>query len=253
MKSICKIVINKSADKEVAVSKKNEAGVEIKVLEKVVEVVPHNYILAKPTFSLKQESTLYYEGVVAECIKRGIFSTIQLRKRFVDDEGILATKEKKSYEDLWGKLWVKKSESNKLNEDKETNKDALKTLNDEILVILSDLQAIEERSGNSMLYEHTAEKIASDRVAIWWMLFLSYKDNNGKFEPVFGNGKFEDRIKAYEQIEQNEDPFEYELVQKLLLAATLWAFGKAETQEDFDEIFKASETANVIQPVDKAA
>jgi tetratricopeptide (TPR) repeat protein len=35
---------------------------------------------------------------VAECIKRGIFSTIQLRKRFVDDDGILGTKEKKLYQ-----------------------------------------------------------------------------------------------------------------------------------------------------------
>ncbi len=259
MKSICKIVVNKLIEKEIKVSKKDDAGAEITVLEKVTELVPQNYILAKPTFSLKQESTLYYEGVVAECIKRGIFSTIQLRKRFVDDEGILASKEKKDYETLWAQLWAKKAESLKLNEDADKNKEELKKVNEEIVTILSGLQSIEERSGNSMLYEHTAEKIASDRTAIWWMLFLSYKDNNGKFEPVFGNAKYTDikkehefRVSKYEEIEINEDPFEFELVQKLLLAATLWAFGKAEKQEDFDDIFAASEKANIIKPNEKA-
>src|SRR5258706_6119781 len=110
MKSIVKIILNKSTEKEIKVIKKDEAGADITVLEKVTESVPQNYILAKPSFTLKQDSTLYYEGIVAECIKRGIFSTIQLRKRFVDDGGILGVSEKKSYEDLWAKLWIKKSE-----------------------------------------------------------------------------------------------------------------------------------------------
>ena len=242
MKSIVKLSVLKEVTKDIQVAKQDEAGKDIIVLEKVTEKVPVNYILAKPSFSLKQESTLYYESVVAECIKRGIFSTIQLRKRFVDDGGILGSKEKESYESLWSKLWIKKSELNKLNEKPDDNKEAIKSLDGEILSILGELQSIEEKSGNSMLYEHTAEKVASDRVAIWWMLFLSYKDNDGKFEPVFGNGKFEDRVKKYEEIDSSDEKFDSEVLQKLLLAATLWAFGKAEKQEEFDDIFAAADT-----------
>ena len=62
MKEIVKIVINKEIEKEVKITKNDESGKEIIVLEKVKEQVPHNYILAKPSFSLKQESTLYYEN-----------------------------------------------------------------------------------------------------------------------------------------------------------------------------------------------
>ena len=86
------------------------------------------------------------------------------------------------------------------------------------------------------------KRIAFDRTVIWWMLFLSYKDNNGKFEPVFGNGKYEDKLKVYEEFDKREDPFELELIQKLLLGTSLWAFNKiAQKQEDFDEIFKKAE------------
>jgi hypothetical protein len=247
MKHIVKFSVLKEISKDVQVIKQDADGKDITVLEKATEKVPYNYILSKPSFSLKQESTLYYESIVAECIKRGIFSTIQLRKRFVDDGGILGSEEKKVYEGLWSKIWVKKSELNKLNEKPEDNKDEIKTLNDEILSILAELQSIEEKSGNSMLYEHTAEKVASDRTAVWWMLFLSYKDNNGKFEPVFGNGKFEDRVKKYEELELSDDSFDYEVIQKLLLASTLWAFGKAEKQEEFDEIFAAGEVNGLIK------
>jgi len=250
MKSIVKIVLNKQIEKEVKVTKKDEAGTDIVVLEKVIEKVPQNYILAKPSFSLKQDSTLYYESVVAECIKRGIFSTIQMRKRFVDDDGILGVKEKETYNNLLASLWIKKAELNKFNEDAEKFKEEIKTTSDTVAKILSDLQTIEERSGNSMMYEHTAEKIASDRTAVWWMLHLSYKDNNGRFEPVFGGGKFEDRMAKYEEIESREDKLEKNLVDRLLLAATVWAFGKAEEQEEFDKIFKDSEDKGIIEPLE---
>lgn len=248
MKEIVRITVNKEVTTEKPVLKKDESGAEIKVLEKVTEKVPQNYILAKPSFSLKQESTLYYESVVAECIKRGIFSTIQLRKRFVDDGGILGTQEKKSYEDAWVRVWNIKSDLKKLEEDPEKNKDLIKSNTDEMFKILGELQSIEERSGNSLLYEHTAEKIASDRTVVWWMLFLAYKDNNGKFEPVFGTGKYEDKLKIYDEFENRGDTFETEVTQKLLIVSSAWAFNKAETQTDFDLILSRYDEQNFTKP-----
>lgn len=250
MKSIVKIIINKNLEKEIKVTKKDESGADIIALEKVIEKVPQIYLLAKPSISLQQDSILYYESVVAECIKSGIFSTIQMRKRFVDDDGILGVKEKETYSNLLASLWIKKAELNKFNEDAEKFKEEVKATSDAVAKILSDLQTIEERSGNSLMYEHTAEKIASDRTAIWWMLFLSYKDNNGKFESVFGTGKFNDRMTKYEEIIDREDKLDKNLIDRLLLAATVWAFGKADKQEEFDKIFKDSEDKRIIEPLD---
>ncbi len=245
MKEIYRFILSKEVEKEETQIQKNDKNEDIKVLVKVKTQVPYNYFLAKPSFSLKQESNLYYESVVAECIKRGILSTIQLRKRFVDDGGILGTEEKKTYENLWSNLWERKSELNKLNQDSEINKDAIKECNDTILSILGNLQTIEERSGNSLLYEHTAEKIASDRTSLWWMIQLSYQDlGGGKIKPVFGEGKYEDKVKSYEEMEKNEDPFDIKIIQKLLLVTSLWYYSGLQTQQEFDDKIKEFETKN---------
>lgn len=229
------------------VEKTDAEGKSIRVVEKVNKPITETYFIAKPSFSIKQESNLYYESVVAECIKRGIFSTIQLRKRFIDDGGILSLTEKTNYEKLWTELWEKKSELNKLNEAPDDNKDKIKELNEVVLKILSDLQTIEEKSGNNLLYEHTAEKIAGDRTSLWLALMLSYKDLGGdKQEPFFGKGTFEERMKKYEDIESDEDAPGFKLVQKLLLITSLWYFNKCQTKEDFDNVLAMAETKNLF-------
>jgi hypothetical protein len=245
MKEIYRFELLKEVEKEEPQIQKNDKGEDIKVLVKVKSYSPLTYFIARPSFSLKQESNLYYESVVAECIKRGILSTIQLRKRFVDDGGLLGSEEKKTYDSLFMNLWERKAELNKLNEEPDKNQDAIKELNKTILSILNNLQSIEERSGNSLIYEHTAEKIAGDRTTIWWMLNLAYQDlDNNKFKPVFGDGKFEDKFRVYEQMDEKADLFELELVQKLLLVTSLWCYGGAKTPEDFKAAIEEFESKN---------
>lgn len=247
MKKIYEFSVSKDNFVEKPVIRKDESGVEIKVLEKINEPIISKYFLAKPSFSIKQESNLYYESVIGECYRRGILSSIQLRKRFINDDGILSDEEKKSNESLWTKLWEIKAEILKLNEDQEVNKEKLKEANDQIVDILTSLQTIEEKSGGNLLYEHTAEKLANDRTVIWLFLNLSYKETgNGKYEPLFGKGAFEDKLKKYEEIELN-DGDDLDLYQKLILIASLWYFNKAETQDDFDNLIKVAENQNLLK------
>jgi hypothetical protein len=247
MKKIYSFNLSKDNFVEEPVLKKDESGAEIKVLEKVNKPIVKTYFFAKPSFSIKQESNLYYESIVAECIKRGIFSTIQLRKRFVDDGGLLSKEEKKNHEKLWEDLWSKKAELNELTKATEQDRDKVKIANDEILKILGELQSLEEKSGSSLLYQHTAETIAADRVQIWLMLNLSYQDlGNNKYEPVFGKGNLEEKLNKYEELESGEDKYDFELAQKLLLITNLWFYGKAEKQEDFDILLKMAEGKNLF-------
>jgi hypothetical protein len=248
MKKIYEFEVSKDNFIDQEVVKQDAEGKDIRVLEKVNKPITKTYFIAKPTFSIRQSANLYFEGVVAECIKRGIFSSIQLRKRFVDDGGILSQEEQKKHNNLLEQFWVKKSELNKLNEDIIINKEKIEKITEEIDQILSELQVIEEKSGNHLVGQHTAEKIASDRTVIWLTIYLSYQDlGNNKYEPVFGNGTEEDRFKKYEDIDSNEDSFEFELVQKLLLATTLWYFGKAVKQEDFDKILKQGAAKDIFK------
>ncbi len=247
MKKIYSFSINKDNFVDEIVTKVDADGKESKIVEKINKPTAKTYFIAKPSFTLKQESNLYYESVVAECIKKGIYTSIQLRKRFIDDGGILSLQEKKHYETLWNDLWTKKSEINQLNEKSEENKDAIKLVNDAILKILSDLQTIEEKSGNNLLYEHTAEKIASDRTVLWLTLNLAYEDlGNDKQSPFFGKGNFDERIKKYEEIEMDGESELYELTQKLFLVASLWYYGKAQTVEEFDKIMLMAENKSVL-------
>ena len=248
MKKIYSFSVNKDNFVDGIVTKIDAEQKESKVVERINKPTTKTYFIAKPSFTLKQESNLYYESVVAECIKKGIYTSIQLRKRFIDDGGILSLQEKKNYENLWSDLWLKKSELNQLNEKPEENKESIIVTNEKILKILSDLQTIEEKSGNNLLYEHTAEKIASDRTVLWLTLNLAYEDLGGdKQSPFFGKGSFDEKLKKYEEIEMDEDADEYELTQKLFLVASLWYYNKAGTTEEFDKIMAMAESKSVLK------
>lgn len=246
MKRIFEFELSKENIVEEPVIRQDAEGKEMKVLEKVNKPIVKKYFISKPTFTIKQNAALYYESVVAECIKKGIFSSLQLRKYYVNDGGILSQDEQKEHTNLWEKLFVKKVEYNDLNKDPIANKEKLEKIDEETKVIFSELQLIEEKSGNHLVGQHTAEKIAGDRTIIWLTLFLSYVESNGKIEPVFGGGSEADRFKKYEEIDSNEDGYEFELVQKLVLATTLWYFGRAEKQGEFEEILKQGEDKNVF-------
>ena len=106
------------------------------------------------------------------------------------------------------------------------------------------LQEFEEKNGES-LYDHTAENIAKNRTSLWFMLNLSYQEINGKHIPVFQGEKYEDKIKKYQEIGGDEnDLFNFDLCQKLLLITSLWYFRNFTKKEDFDEIIKVREASD---------
>ena len=119
----------------------------------------------------------------------------------------------------------------------------------ETVDILNKLQGFENQMG-SALYQNTAENIARNRTATWWMLHLSHEDKGGDFKPIFGTGDLESRLKIYDKIEEDEDPFKLEMVKKLLLAASLWYFNKAQTQEEFDLMLKMYDNQDLIEAND---
>jgi hypothetical protein len=219
--------------------KKMVDGKEIEVLEEVTKDNYLNYFLAKPSIQLLQEAELYYESVFAECVRRGIMSHPQVRKRLLNDGGVLSEEQKKQYIDLWESFYSKRVELNTLNKKSEENKEKIDILSKEITDILIKLQEFEEK--NSSIYEHTAESLAKNRTTLWYTLNLSYQEINGKEIPIFGNGSLEEKTKVYDDFDKREDPFEVELIQKFLLVTTLWHYNSAVKKEDFDSIIKLKE------------
>ena len=75
-------------------------------------------------------------------------------------------------------------------------------------------------------------------------------EKDGKEIPVFAGNTFEEKLSVYDKFEDEEDPFTFKLIQKLLLVCSLFYLGKAETQEDFDILLRVQENQGLINAVD---
>lgn len=251
MKALYKFKLYKEKTVETPVEKTDEAGNKIKVLEPKIEKEELIYFIRKPTRELVEKAELFYASKVSEAIKMGILSAPSLQKRFINDDGILSEDQKKKYEGLFNELFEKqalhKQLTAKVNQTEEDKNEVNKVF-DSIVNILTEIQRIESQVGN-VVSQNTAENIARNRTSFWWTLYLSYQEIGDKNIPVFGDGSYEDKLKKYDKVEQDEDEFELKLVNKLFLITSLWYLGKAETQDDFDLRIKMYENNELINAV----
>lgn len=260
MKKIYQFTLHKEKTVEKTVTKLDEFGKEIRIIENVVEKEPHVYFIKKPGRSLIEESELFSASIVAECIKRGVVSAIILQKHYSNENGVLSENQKADYQKAYEDLLAKQLEQEQLNKktDKtEEDKKRLDILLTEIIDIISRIQSFENNTSD-FLYQNTAETIARNRTQLFWTLNLSYEDKDGKNVPVFGEGEYKDKLVVYDRMEENEDEYELSLIKRLYLATSLLFLGKAETQEDFDLLINIADkkdlinATNLIKVEDKA-
>lgn len=245
MKKICTFKLFKNEVVEEAVIKKDEAGTEIKVLEKVDKKVPFTFFIKKPGREIVSNLELYTNKIYSACIKNGILSAVQLQRHLIDSGGILSESQIKERADLYENLFKLQAELKEINEIKlDENKELAKNKLDEIVIVYNKIQYFENQIPD--LYQHTAETISKNKSALWLALHLSYTEKDGKEVPVFGEGSFEDKLKKYDTIEDSDDEFQNEVAQKMLLAVSMWYFGKCETQEDFDLLLKINDNKSLL-------
>lgn len=253
MKKNLSFTIYKEVEVDETETSKDEKGNTIQITKKVKKKEPRKFFIIKPGRSLVEDSELFFSSIYWRCVKDyNIQPSMQLQKRLLDDGGVLSIEQKKEYNDLNVKLFEKQAEYQKLNSksDKtEQEKIDVQKLLDETVEIFNNIQLFENKMG-SLLYQNTAENIARNRTATWWMLHLSYEElSDGKTKLVFGDGSYQDKLKIYDQIEENEDLFEIEMVKKLLLATSLWYFQKVQNQEEFDVMLEAYNQSEIIDAV----
>jgi hypothetical protein len=256
MKKLYAFTLHKNSEIEEVQISKGADGKEVKTLVKVNKKEPLNYFFAKPTRVLSEAADLEYNKIFWKCQKEGIMPLTQLQKRFVDDGGVLSKDEVKWREESYETFWTKQAEYQELY--KKTSRTpeeevALKVLLDEIGQIWTDLQQFEESKGSN-LYQNTAESVAKNRQTLWWTVHLAYQDlGNDKVKSVFGDGSYEDRLKAYDSYNEGDDVFNADLAQRFFFITSIWNFGKAQTQEEFDIAIKTAENRNLINAVETIA
>lgn len=249
MKKIYEFTLEKTVNSEELVIEKNEKGEEIKVLKPITRKVPQKFFLAKPGRVLREKAEIYYNKIFWECQKEGILPLTQLHKRFSDDGGILTQEEDKWRKDAYETVWNKQAEYKALTEKQELNTEETekaKKLLDEIVDVWADIQTFEESKGGT-LYQNTAEAVAKNRQTLWWMVNLIYsEDDKGNTKLVFGDGSLEDKLNVFDNFNEGEDLFNNNLAQRAFTATSLWNFGRAETQIDFDVAMKAAEAKGLL-------
>jgi hypothetical protein len=242
MKKLYEFSINKEVEIKETTNEKNEKGEEIEVSKNVKKELPQKYFIKKPNRGLFDEAELFYGVRLSEGIKAGLLTRALLAKRFTNDGGIFSEIDKEQYTSLYLKLFQLQNEFQRLSV-KEKSKEEELQYNNLIKDIAESREKIQDYEfAQASLFDQTAENRARNKTIMFWVLNLSYKDNdNGTFSPVFGDGAFEDKLKEYDKLEETSDPFFEKLCQKLVLLISFWYMGRASTQEEFEKLFNLEE------------
>lgn len=222
----------------------NEKGEKVVVTKKVKEKLDHTFFLRKPTRALRDEAELFYGSKHGEALKAGLLPQALLAKRFENDDGTLSKPQLEALTKLYNTLSENQVELTKLSlipekEKTENDKSKIKELTDSNLELLKKIQDFRAQQAN--LYDNTAEVYARNKTVFFWTLMLAYKVEKDKEIPYFGDGLYEDKIKVYDDFEEQNEDFSIKVIKKFLFATSLWFSSGIVSQEDFDKYLSAAE------------
>lgn len=244
MKIIYDFTLNKEEEVEETLVSKGDQGEEIKTIKKVKKDVPKQFSLKKPGRKLYDEAELFYGVKLSEGIKAGLLTRALLAKRFNNDGGVLSENEKDRFTKLYMGLFEKQARFQELDfkgksvspEEKKERSELLSTLNR----ARQELQEFE--MAQASLFDQTAENRARNKTILWWVVQLSHrKVGEDKYEPVFGDGEYDNKIKVYDELEEKGDEFVEEMLTKLSYYVSFWYITKPETREELETLLKTAD------------
>ncbi len=248
MKTLYVYTLNKSESIVEKSTVKNADGAEVTTSQTVTKEIPKKFVIKKPTRVLIDEARLFYGSQFAKAVKNGFLPLALLSKRFKNDEGTLSDDEKKKYADSILDLEKKQKEFSELTTIKDEDK--TQEQKDRFKVLLTDIdrewRKIQEiQNSQTNLFNQTAESYAREQSIIWWILHLSYNENEkNEHTPFFGEGDVPEKLKTYDKIDESDDLFLKSALQKFIALISFWYVASNErnlTEKDFDLIFKLIE------------
>ena len=195
---------------------KDESGNEVQITKEVEKKVPQRFSILKPTRKIQDDSSIFYSVKVSEAIKLGLITKAFLLRKFQKD-GILASdEEKKEYTNNYSRAVMIEVDAEKIKNDSnfsETEKELkIANINDEYKSLRQKI--FDYESVQNSLFDNTAEKRAADLLNLWFVLNLLYSGDEGSETCIFGDGNFDQRMERLNQIEDSEDKFLTEAVEK---------------------------------------
>ena len=243
--------VKKTVEKKETEVVKNDKGEETETTKTTKEEVAVTFKLKKPNRRLYEDADLFYGIKLSEGIKAGLLTKSLLAKRYSNDGGFLSEPEKDKYAQLYISLFEQENELQRvqinLGEDSEEVRNTkIKEITVKMLEFRRDLQEFE--LAQQSLFDQTAEVRAKNQSIMWWLLSISFFEEDGKYLPVFGEGDYDDKIAKYDEYEEMDDSFWNEAVKKLAYFVSFWESGQAATREDFNEIAEKLEPKKEKDP-----
>jgi hypothetical protein len=256
MKELHKFTVKlpKEVDKSETIDRDGQKVTETR---KVIEDVPHVFILKKPSRSESDSLRLFYGATMKKAVDAGLITKAVLVSRHIDGAGALLSKETaKRISDLTITIESLKNDIIQLGiVDGDAEKLARQSeYLSKFVDAQRELQAIE--SSNSVIFNNTAETYAQEKSNLWLILNQTYIEVNGNPVPYFKGAKFEDKENYLESLEDSNDPLHLKASPWLSTFWGYYAVGAASTPEQFAaleaEIVKEQEVPKVETEAKKA-
>lgn len=195
---------------------KDEAGNEVQITKEVEKKVPQRFAILKPTRKIQDDASIFYSVKVSEAIKLGLITKAFLLRKFQKDGVLASDEERKEYANHYSRAVLIEVEVEKIKQDStlsEGEKDLkISNLNDEYKLLRQKI--FDYESIQNSLFDNTAEKRASDLLNLWFVLHLLYSGEENAESCLFGDGSFDQRMERLNQIEDSDDKFLVEAVEK---------------------------------------
>ena len=149
-------------------------------------------------------------------------------------------------------LYNKENEYQKLQLNLDNKSQDLKSqLEQDLLLEISDIRRdlTDIENSQSNIFDQTAENRARNKSILWWILFLSYKEEGEKETPMFPGEDHNAKLAEYDKIEEVDDEFLMTVISKFSYYISFWYVSKANTPEEFKELLQLTEQTD--QSVDQ--
>lgn len=245
IKELYSFVVDKEIEKEEVTTKiDKKTKEEITVKKKIKTKVPVTIKLKRPSRRELEEAELEFSVEMSKCVKKGILTKAMLAKKYSDTGGLMSEDDAKSLVDSYKKVFDLQNEYSRL-EIIQNKSDKQKQRVEEITSELAEVrrQIVEFESNYQSLFDHTADVKAQNRLILWYVIMLTYiqEEDDESPKPYFGTGDFEDRLEEYYKREESDDELYFLITKKAATILAFWFFNQASDKESFDSLMKRLE------------
>lgn len=221
---------------------------EVSVVQEVKKEVPVKIILREPNRRQLEEADMEYSIEMSKCIKRGILTKAMLAKKYSDSGGLLSEEDAQFLTRKYSELGDFQNKYTRLS----TKPKKTKADEDKLKNMLGEMaekrrEIVDMETSYSSLFNHTADTKAQNRVLLWYLVNLSFFQENESEEmkPFFTAESMEDKIEEYYDLDEGGNDIFDISKDKLSTILSFWYFSSNATQEDFDKLNEDIELGNV--------